>query len=132
MQAPPPPAPAGAGARRLLVLDDDAMIGLLIEAAARPCGFTTRVVTQPDEFFGALQAWEPSHIVLDMTLPGTSGEEVVGELARRGCTARIILSSGVDPERLSACANAGRAAGLNLGTPLPKPFRVAALRESLG
>lgn len=127
-----PPAPSGdAAARRLLVLDDDPMIGLLIEAAARTSGFTTRATTQPDDFFATLAAWVPSHVVLDLTLPGTTGEEVLAELARLGCTARIILSSGVDSERLEACAAAGRASGLSLGTPLPKPFRVTALRASL-
>lgn len=127
----PPASNGDAATRRLLVLDDDPMIGLLIEAAARACGFTTRATTQPAEFFATLAAWAPSHVVLDLTLPDVTGEEVLTELARLGCAARIILSSGVDPERLAACAAAGRASGLSLATPLPKPFRVAALRASL-
>lgn len=131
MTPPHLPAAGPGPGRRLLVLDDDALIGLLIETAARTTGFVTRVTTQPTEFFTALEAWPPSHIVLDLTLPGSSGEEVLAELARRGCAARIILSSGVDPQRLADCTAAGQAAGLDLAPPLPKPFRVAALREIL-
>jgi DNA-binding response OmpR family regulator len=124
------PATAAA-ARRLLVLDDDPLIGMLIEAVARTAGFDSRVTLQPAEFFAALKEWPPSHIVLDLTLPNCTGEEVLAALAREACTARIILASGVEAQRLADCEAAGRAAGLSLAPALPKPFRAAALRDRL-
>ena len=117
--------------RRLLILDDDAMVGLLVGTVARTVGFETRLSERPADFFALLQSWQPSHIVLDLTLPEMSGEQVIAELARLGCRARLILSSGVDAQRLADSAAAAQAAGLDLAPPLPKPFRADLLRQCL-
>eukprot|EP01036_Dinobryon_divergens_P046679 gene46679-62441_t len=50
------------------------MIGLLIEAVARTAGFATRITLQPADFFAALAPWEPTHIVLDLTLPDCTAD----------------------------------------------------------
>lgn len=119
-------------AGRLLVLDDDAMIGLLVGTVARAAGFETRLTEHPVDFFAALETWLPSHIVLDLTMPEMSGEQVIAELVRRGCRARLILSSGVDAQRLADTVARAQADGLDLAPALPKPFRAQQLRECLG
>ena len=75
--------------------------------------------------------WVPTHIVLDLTMPGTSGEQVLTALAARGCRARIIVSSGAEAERLERAVAQARADGLDVAGGLPKPFVAAALRALL-
>lgn len=120
-----------AGDRRLLILDDDALVGLLVESVARLAGVATCLTRAADEFYGAVESWQPTHIVVDLTMPETSGEEVLAALAARGCTARIIVASGAEAERLDRAVAQARAGGLDVAGALPKPFAAAALRALL-
>ena len=117
--------------RRVLVLDDDAMVGVLIESVARIDGALTRLTAHPADFLQALEGWCPTHIVLDLTLPDMSGEEVLRAIATRPCTARIVLTSGVEAERLAAAAELARSLGLDLAGSVSKPFMPAKLRALL-
>lgn len=117
--------------RRLLILDDDAMVGMVVESVARLAGVATCVTREAGEFYAAVADWQPTHVVLDLTMPATSGEQVLAELAARGCRARIIVTSGADFERLDRAMAQGRADGLDVAGSLPKPFVAAALRALL-
>ena len=117
--------------RRLLILDDDALVGLLVESVARLAGIATCLTRAADEFYVAAESWQPTHIVLDLTMPEASGEQVLAELAARGCAARIIVASGAESERLDLAVAQARAAGLDVAGALPKPFAAAALRALL-
>ena len=119
------------GERRLLILDDDALVGLLVESVARLAGVATCLTREADEFYAAVVDWHPTHIVLDLTMPGASGEEVLSELATRGCRARIIVASGAEAERLHRAVEQARADGLDVAGGLSKPFVAAALRSLL-
>lgn len=116
---------------RLLVLDDDPMIAMLVGTVARKAGFETRLTEHPADFFALLQTWSPSHVVLDLTMPEMSGDEIIDELARLGCSARLVLCSGVDVQRLAESVARARAAGLDAAPPLCKPFRADHLRQCL-
>ncbi len=120
-----------AGERRLLILDDDALVGLLVESVARLAGVATRLTRAADEFYVAVENWHPTHVVLDLTMPETSGEQVLTELVARGCKARIIVASGAEAERLDRAVAQARAGGLDVAGALPKPFAAAALRALL-
>lgn len=120
-----------AEARRLLILDDDPLVGMLVESVARLAGVATCLTREADEFYEALDHWQPTHIVLDLTMPGTSGEQVLGELARRGCRARIIVTSGAERDRLDSAMAQARADALEVAGVLPKPFLPASLRALL-
>ena len=101
-----------ASERRLLILDDDALVGLLVESVARLAGVTTCLTREADEFYAAAADWGPTHVVLDLTMPGASGEEVLAELAARGCRARIIITSGAVLKQV--CCQMGR--GITCGS----------------
>ena len=120
-----------AEARRVLILDDDALVGMLVESVARLAGMATCLTREADEFYEALDRWQPTHIVLDLTMPGLSGEQVLSELARRGCRARIIVTSGAERDRLDSAMALAQAEGLDVAGVLPKPFVLASLRALL-
>lgn len=117
--------------RRLLILDDDPMIGRTIQTIANAAGVETRFTEDPAEFFRAIEDWGPSHIAIDLVMPQMDGVEVVIELARRGCNARIIISSGVDPRILDAAGRSAAEHGLDIAGVLSKPFSPGELRALL-
>lgn len=120
-----------AAERRVLILDDDPMVGVLIESVARIDGACTRLTAHPDAFLQALTDWAPTHLVIDLTLPDLSGEEVLQRVGAAGCRARVVVSSGVEPERLAAAARLAQQLGLDLAGTLNKPFLPTALRALL-
>ncbi len=116
---------------RLLVLDDDELVGVLVETIGRLAGLSTRLTADHATFFLALQDFRPDLIFLDLTMPAVAGEDVLRGLAHRRCTARIIISSGASTERLVDAAALARQCGLATAGTLVKPFTPADLRALL-
>jgi len=117
--------------RKLLILDDDPAVGETIAMAARAAGFEAEITTESSAFFEKVESWSPTHIALDLVMPGMDGIEVVRQLAQRGCEAALILTSGVGRRTLEAAERSVREHGLCLAGTLPKPFRARALNELL-
>jgi EAL domain-containing protein (putative c-di-GMP-specific phosphodiesterase class I) len=119
----------GAADVKLLVLDDDPAIGETISMMAKRAGVECRFTCLAEDFFDALAHWHPTHIALDLAMPGHDGIEAIRRLAELGCEAMIILISGTDGRVLDAAYRAGRNHGLNVAGAIAKPFSFAALRE---
>lgn len=117
---------------RLLILDDDAMIGQTIRAIAESAGLVARFTSSHTEFFAELESWQPTHIALDLIMPEMDGVQVLGELAKRGCIASIIVTSGVGHRVLDAAGRSASEHGLSIAGVLSKPFSPSALRSMLG
>lgn len=117
--------------RRLLIIDDEPTVGQTLLLGAQACGFEARLCATVAEFLDASSTWDPTDLAIDLTLPGSSGAEVLHQLARATCAARVFIYSGAGAaECEAALAEAGRC-GLAAAGVLPKPFRLAALREML-
>lgn len=116
---------------RVLVLDDDPAVGETVKFISEDIGFEARALTSPVEFFELLDAWTPTHIVLDLVMPQMDGVEVIRYLAQRNCRASIIISSGVGGRVLDAAHRAAREQGLPILGVLSKPFSPSALKSYL-
>lgn len=116
---------------RLLILDDDPLIGKTIQMIVDASGATSKFTTDPDAFFTLVEQWSPSHLAIDLNMPEMDGVQVLAELARRGTTCRIIITSGVGNRVLEAAGRSAAEHGLNIAGVLPKPFVPAALRRLL-
>lgn len=116
---------------RLLILDDDATVGQVLLMGAQVSGFEARHCTEVEAFFEALAGWPPSHVAIDLTLPGTSGVQVLQRLAAAGCRARVLICSGAGAAELAAALAETRVLGLDGAGVLPKPFALATLRQLL-
>lgn len=117
--------------RRLLILDDDPAIGQMLKDMAEEEGFHVQSATTAEAFFGALNAWDPTHLVLDLVMPDMDGVEVLRNLAARTCRARIVVMSGIGEKVLGAAQRTGLERGLDIAGILPKPFRAQVLLDLL-
>ncbi len=116
---------------RLLILEDDEDVSKVIGIIAVACGLETRFHTDPRALFSIVDEWKPTEILLDLVMPGMDGANVLAELAKRGCTARIIIASGTGGHVLDAVGRTASARGLNVAALLAKPFSAIALRRAL-
>lgn len=117
---------------RVLILDDDAAVGETIGFVAEAANMQARSVTEPDAFFRAVDEWQPTHIVLDLIMPKMDGVEIMRHLAARGCTARIIILSGVGSRVLDAARRTAAEKGLDIAGVLSKPITPRELQAFLG
>ncbi len=118
-------------AKRLLILDDDLMVGKTIRFVAEGVGFDCKVTDRPADFFTLFEEWNPTHIALDLVMPQMDGVEVMVELSRRSCKAHIIISSGVGSRVLDAARRSAREHDLNIAGILSKPFKPFTLQTLL-
>lgn len=117
--------------RRLLVLDDDELVGAFVRQVAEGIGYSVTATTSPEEFLLVVSERAPAEIILDLQLGGRDGVEVLRVLGSQGCPARITLLSGFDEKVLFAARELGADLGLRIGKALTKPVRAATLREAL-
>jgi EAL domain-containing protein (putative c-di-GMP-specific phosphodiesterase class I)/ActR/RegA family two-component response regulator len=122
---------AAADRSRLLILEDDPAVGRVIQNVATAGGHEARIVSQRDQFFKAVEDWQPTHIALDLVMPDVDGIQILAELGARKCAARIIITSGMGARVLDAAARGAREHGLHIVGLLAKPFAPAALRALL-
>jgi EAL domain-containing protein (putative c-di-GMP-specific phosphodiesterase class I) len=116
---------------RLLVVDDEPSIGRLVKRVAESVGFEVVATEDPVVFAKTARQWHPSVIMLDLSIPGTDGIQLLRGLAADKCAAQIVLISGADGKVLEAAQQLGRERGLNMGKLLQKPTRIETLRELL-
>lgn len=117
--------------KRLLILDDEPEVAKTIALIAKRIGFGVEQCYDPATFFRLLDAWQPSHLALDLVMPAMDGMEVLRRLALIDCRINIILTSGIGSRVLESASRSAQNHGLNIVGTLPKPFRPALLRELL-
>lgn len=116
---------------RLIILDDEPMVGHTMEGIAEAAGYRVRLTIDADEFFRALREFPPDCVAIDLVMPGMDGVQVMESLAQLGCRAGIIITSGSGQRVLDAASRAAAENGLRILGVLHKPFRPAELRSLL-
>lgn len=114
----------------LLVVDDEPMISTLVTRVGRSLGFDAIALNDPQEILGALSQ-RPDVIILDLSMPGADGVEVLRVLADSRCDAAIILMSGFDRRVLTSTSRLAAQLGLTVGGILEKPLRLQGLKDML-
>jgi PAS domain S-box-containing protein len=92
---PPVVIPRGKG-ERILVVDDDAVSGFVIEKLVESLGYIVTRCTRPEEALARFSAAPSSYdlVVSDLAMPGMNGEELIGHLALIRPDVPIIIASG--------------------------------------
>lgn len=102
---------------RLLLVEDDPMLGKAVQTALRQAGYTADLATDGESAEDALAATDYDLVLLDINLPGKSGLEVLSCLRRRKNTLPVLALTARD-------TTAQRVEGLDCGADdyLTKPF----------
>lgn len=102
---------------RLLLVEDDAMIGRAVSRALHAEDYAVDWVRDGTSAGTALRAGVYDLMLLDLGLPGLDGLEVLSRARRRGITLPVLILTARD-------AVESRVAGLDAGADdyLPKPF----------
>jgi EAL domain-containing protein (putative c-di-GMP-specific phosphodiesterase class I)/CheY-like chemotaxis protein len=113
------------------VLDDEPQIAALVCRVLGACGIAPRQFTSPEPFLAELEALPPDLVVLDLSLGRSDAVEIIRHLETLKYKGKVLLMSGRDEVTLGEIAQIGERHGLNMLTPLRKPFRPADLKQRL-
>lgn len=117
--------------RKILVVDDEPRVGRVIAHAAEACGCTAALAISAPAFRVRYELDPPDAVLLDLSLPGGDGIELLRFLAQRDSKAAILIVSGFDVRVVEAAVRLGTALGLNMAGSLTKPVTVRQLGDAL-
>lgn len=109
---------------RLLVVEDQPDLADLLAQNLRAEGFDVRAVGDGREVLPLIQSWVPDLVILDLTLPGLDGFEVLRQLRARDRLVPVIILSA-----RSAEADKVRGFRLDADQYVTKPFGLIELLE---
>jgi FixJ family two-component response regulator len=121
----------GYGVRLAFVLDDEARLGLALCRMLGTIGIEARQFVDHDSFLGQLEPCNPDLVFLDLALGESDAIDIIHQLEARKFQGRIMLISGRDIHTLLEVERIGKAHGLHMLPSLPKPFRMADVKECL-
>ena len=109
---------------QLLVVDDEHEITDLLDDHLRACGSAVEVAHDGLQALQVAAARRPDAVLLDITMPGLDGEEVLARLRALDPTVVVIMLTGNDDEALAR--RLLRAGAFDY---VPKPFRLEMLER---
>lgn len=115
---------------RVVILDDDEQYLRMLNTICLDEGYDTFAMSDAFEFLRGTYG-ENDLILLDLSLPGMDGIEVLRKLSEQKSPARLIFVSGQDRGVLRAAEDLAIARQLNYVTSLAKPVKVSELRKVL-
>ena len=112
----------------MLVVDDSEAVRQVAKMMLEDLGFSVMLA---ENGAAALDLFRVHHsnlalVILDMTMPGLSGEETLQLMLKIDAGARVVISSGYSEREVAARLAAQKVAGF-----LPKPYSPALMREML-
>lgn len=116
---------------KLLVIDDEPAITMLIGRIAEGCGYQVIATSDRAEFQNCVENDPPDAICLDLSMPQFDGIELLRYLADRKCTCPLLIVSGFELRVLSTAMHLAEAKGLTVAATIPKPIDIPAFREVL-
>lgn len=116
---------------RLLIFDDEPSFAEFVRKVAAACAYEATVAVDAEAFWRAVSEVRPTHIALDLQMPGSDGIEVMRKLAAERSDARLIIMSGADGKVVEVARRLAAERGLKVVAALHKPFRAAELQRVL-
>ena len=105
---------------RVLLIEDDVMIGQVVQAALRDAAYAADWVEDGERGISAMACQEYDIVLLDLGLPRKSGIDVLRDIRARGSVIPVVILTARD-------ALDDRVSGLDAGADdyLVKPFEMA-------
>jgi len=117
--------------RTVYILDDEPAFCDLVTQVATAAGFSARSFGDLTSLEIALTEALPDVIVLDLSLGGSDGIDVIRSLANSRFGGSILIASGLEAETIGAVTHIGEQYGLTMLPFLRKPFQLEQLTERL-
>ena len=111
---------------RVLIVDDNPDILLLLRTNLRAVGFETESAAHGEEALRAIEARRPDVVLLDLMMPVLDGWGVLERLRELPDPPPVVVVSAA-----ASRANADRARSLGAAGYVTKPFAVAALLDEI-
>lgn len=101
---------------KILIIDDDIKLTDLLMEFFTHHNFNIKVINDPDDFINKLEKYDPDLVILDITLPGIDGFQILRKIREHHETPVIMLTARGEIS--------DRVVGLDLGADdyMPKPF----------
>ena len=80
---------------RVLVVDDHAITADMMAKSIGAVGYPTQAAYTAGEAFAAMNTFHPAVVVLDLSMPWVSGEEIAKTIRAQGSRVLLIAVSGV-------------------------------------
>lgn len=90
----PPAASPTTRSRRLLVVDDEPDVAEPLIHVAAERGYETRLLTSAEALEETLDSFAPTHVVVDLIMPGKDGIDILMALGKRAQRPRIFVVTG--------------------------------------
>lgn len=116
--------------RQVLLVDDDDLFAEFVTDAAELVGAIVTAIDNGQEI-EQQDLSKFDDIILDLTIPGYDGVQLLRWLKDRNCNARIIIASGCEASVLNSAKQLAESYGLNLIETLAKPFSLDAFLHAL-
>lgn len=110
----------------ILLIDDETGIRMLLCNALLLQGYQCQEASDGLTGIGLLHELQPDLVLLDITMPGLNGFEVLQEIRRQNPIVGVIMVSALNPERLADKALAEGADGY-----IKKPFRTQTIFQEI-
>ncbi len=104
---------------RILIVDDDELMGSMLSRTLKSSGYDVRVETVADGIAAKIKAWFPDIILLDNNLPGRSGLDILRELVEQKIATQVVMLTADD-----SAETAVKAMKLGAADYLTKPFNI--------
>lgn len=104
---------------RILVVDDDELIGKMLSRSLKNSGYEVRVETVAEEIVGKIKAWLPDIVLLDISLQDRSGIDILREIVEQRIATQVVMLTADDTAETAVTA-------MKLGAAdyLTKPFNI--------
>ena len=76
---------------RVLLVDDDELIGTMLARALTDYGYETRFETETEGILEKIESWYPRLILLDINLPGKDGISILQEVIDSGIDTSVVM-----------------------------------------
>ena len=117
--------------KRLIVVDDETGFCEYVANVAADLGYEVRMCNNSRELEKTYDEFDPAVIMLDMVMPDVDGIEIIKWLVAKQCSAKLIVTTGYNPQYAKMASLFGTTKGIQSVTTLGKPVRLADLRAAL-
>lgn len=94
--------------KRILLVEDEEAISVPITDALRHHGFEVLAVADGGKALAAIREYDPAVVLLDLMLPGMSGEEILSRMRAAGQRNYVLIVTAIeDQDTLDRCFQLG-------------------------